>query len=312
MMCRMPVADRHSGYTRAPYDEPSGPTHMSVNSKAEITLAVCTRNRGNRLSECLRHALAQRCSVPWNVIVVDSASTDETPSVLAAWQEKHADRLQTLRLDRPGTGRARVAASEATNAKLLAFTDDDCYAEPDYLEQVVHAFATEPDLGAIGGRILLHDPEDFPITICESTEPASISPRGVVPAGFIQGASMAFRKEALRDAGGFDSRLGPGTPFCNEDVDIAGRINAAGWRVSYLPGPTVRHHHGRRASDDVTNLIRTYDLGRGAYLAKMISSGNLRYLRYWASRAKSQELATTLRELRGAAHFLAVATVRKD
>lgn len=291
---------------------PPQPFSMSVNPPAEITLAICTRNRGSRLSACLRHALAQRCDIPWDVVVVDSASTDDTPSVLAAWQKEFPDRLRVIRLERPGTGRARVAAAESTNANLLAFTDDDCYAEADYLEQIVEAFSGCSDLGAIGGRILLHDPADYPITICESMVEATIPPRGIVPAGFIQGASMAFRRKALRDAGGFDSRLGPGTPFCNEDVDIAGRINAAGWRVSYLPGPTVRHHHGRRSPDDVANLVKTYDLGRGAYLAKMIASGNLRYLRYWAGRAKAQELGTTLRELQGAAHFLAVASVQKD
>lgn len=276
----------------------------------DIVLAICTRNRAGRLAACIEKALAQVCEAEWGVLLVDSASTDETPIVLDEWLSRYPDRLRLLRIDQPGTGRARAAALRATTSQFLAFTDDDCYAEPDLLQCALDAFRRHPHLGMMGGRIMLHDPNDYPITICESLEYCEIGPRRLVRAGFIHGANMTFRRIALEDAGGFDERVGPGTPFCCEDIDIAARVNAAGWPIAYVPEPTVRHHHGRQASSDVSALRKYYDRGRGAFYMKMILAGQWRYLRYWAYTIRKYPKGMSLQELIGGIHFLVSAKKR--
>ena len=91
---------------------------------------------------------------------------------------------------------------------------------------VVDAFA-DRERAFIGGRLLLYDAEDHPITIRVDTAPIPIPPRSVVPTGLVQGANMAFRRDVLERIGGFDDALGPGTPFCNDDVDAVARASAA-------------------------------------------------------------------------------------
>ena len=103
------------------------------------------------------------------------------------------------------------------------------------LDRIVGCFE-EASLGFVGGRVLLFDPTDFPITIQELDHRVEIEPCAFVPAGLIHGANFAFRREVLEAIGGFDPGFGAGTPgFACEDVDAVARAAAAGWW-----GPTIR------------------------------------------------------------------------
>jgi glycosyltransferase involved in cell wall biosynthesis len=273
-----------------------------------LSLIVCTRNRSGRLDALFASMGRIRAQAPWELVIVDSASTDDTTL--------HLDTLvRTLEIPvtivhelRAGLGRARNAGIRAARGALLAFTDDDCYPAIDYVDRVVDAFA-DPDRGFIGGRILLYDAEDHPITVRVDAAAIPIPPRSVVPAGLVQGANMAFRREVLARIGGFDDALGPGTPFCNDDVDAVARASAAGFAGSYVPEPVVHHHHGRRDPADIAALWRSYDHGRGAYYAKCIFDLPTRWqvARYWWRSVGVEKFAATARELEGAVDY----TVRR-
>src|SRR5262249_32961063 len=74
-----------------------------------------------------------------------------------------------------------------------------------------------------------------------------------------------------------------GTRFVADDVDFLARACEAGWGGAYLPGPTVRHHHGRKPGADVAKLRTTYARGRGAYYTKGCLDARRRsvYARHW-------------------------------
>jgi len=209
---------------------------------------------------------------------------------------------------RRGLGRARNTGVAAARGALLAFTDDDCYPAADYIDRVVEAFA-DPERAYVGGRILLFDAEDHPITVRVDSSPIPIPPYSVVPTGLVQGANMAFRRDVLERIGGFDNALGPGTPFCNDDVDAVARASAAGFAGSYVPEPVVHHHHGRRDPAAIAALWRSYDHGRGAYYAKCMFDLPTRWkvARYWWQSVGVEKSSATLRELEGAFEY----TVRR-
>jgi cellulose synthase/poly-beta-1,6-N-acetylglucosamine synthase-like glycosyltransferase len=163
-------------------------------------------------------------------------------------------------------------AMEIARGQILAFTDDDCYPAPDFLSRIWSAFV-DPSVGYITGRITLHDPTDYPITINETTTPHTFPARSLVSVGTVQGANMAFRRRALVGIGGFDPVLGPGTQFVSEDLDAAGRASAMGWKGRYCPEVIVRHHHGRKASD-IPLLMKLYGMGAGAYHMKLLLQGH--------------------------------------
>jgi GT2 family glycosyltransferase len=269
-----------------------------------LSLIVCTRNRAVRLDAFFQAVGGMRARASWELVIVDNGSTDDTPSRLETLARSLDAPVTIVREPRAGLGRARNAGVRAARGALLAFTDDDCYPAIDYVDRVVDAFVNR-ERAFIGGRILLYDEKDHPITIRADTTPIPIPPRTVVPTGLVQGANMAFRREVLERIGGFDDALGPGTPFCNDDVDAVARASAAGFAGSYVPEPVVHHHHGRRDPADIAALWRSYDHGRGAYYAKCIFDLPTRWqvARYWRQSVGVQKFGATTRELEGALHY---------
>jgi GT2 family glycosyltransferase len=269
-----------------------------------LSLIVCTRNRAARLDAFFEAIGRMRALASWEMVIVDNGSIDDTPSRLMTLARSLPSAVTIASEPRPGLGRARNAGVRAARGALLAFTDDDCYPAIDYVDRVVAAFA-DRERAFIGGRILLYDADDHPITIRIDSTAIPIPPCSVVPTGLVQGANMAFRREALERIGGFDDALGPGTPFCNDDVDAVARASAAGLAGSYVPEPVVHHHHGRRGAADVAALWRSYDHGRGAYYAKCIFDLPIRWkvARYWWQSVGVEKFGATMRELGGALDY---------
>lgn len=234
----------------------------------KISLIISTRNRAEQLERCFQSVARISSSAPWELVVIDNASTDETSCVIHRFAEQASFPVRTALEPKPGLANARNLGITVAQGDILAFTDDDCYPAPDYVDQVIRAF-DDPAIGYIGGMVKLFDPADARITIQESTRPKLLKRFGYVPPGGIHGANMAFRRQALVDIGGFDPKLGAGAAFVCEDVDACARASFAGWQGGYFPGPVVHHHHRRRRKD-LLSLRRSYAKGRGAYFAKFL------------------------------------------
>jgi glycosyltransferase involved in cell wall biosynthesis len=249
-----------------------------------ISLVICTKNRAGHLQGCLE-ALAATEYDPrrWELIVVNNGSTDHTNAVLQRFADRVPFRATVVEEPRPGQSRARNAGVKVSRSPLVAFTDDDCYIARDFLTRVVEGFRN-PRYGYIGGRVLLHDPSDAPETIKEDDQAEEIAPHTIVPPGFIHGANMSFRREVWESVGGFDPLFGPGARFVADDVDFLARASQAGFAGAYLPGPVVRHHHGRKPGPEIAKLRTGYARGRGAYYTKgCLMSPELRgmFARHW-------------------------------
>ena len=275
----------------------------------ELSIVICTRNRASQLQGALDSLLAMKTTRRWEAILVDNASTDNTAAVIrqAADGER---RIRYVREERIGLGAARDRGWREARSALIALTDDDCYVAEDFVDAVVDAFKGRPDVGVIGGRILLFDPADARVTICERDHPLEFAPYSFAVAGDIKGANLSFRREALQAIGGFDADLGAGTRFpCEDTVAIAG-VLWAGFEGRYDPRPLVFHHHRRRLPD-VPRLMAGYDRGRGAYYAKFLLRPECRrtfaigWMMEMRNHLDAVHLGRFFRELRSAAAYLA-------
>ena len=233
-----------------------------------LSIVICTRNRADQLRGTLDSLVAMTTARTWEAILIDNASTDGTADVIAEVSAMEP-RIRYFREERVGLGAARDRGWREARSSLVSLTDDDCYLAEDYVDSVVSAFEGRPDVGVLGGRILLFDPADARITIDERDYPVEIAPYSFVVAGAIKGANLSFRREALQAIGGFDPGLGAGTPFPCEDIDAVAGVLWAGFKGRYDPRPLVLHHHRRREAD-VPHLRAGYDRGRGAYYAKFL------------------------------------------
>jgi GT2 family glycosyltransferase len=238
-----------------------------------ISLIVCTRNRAPQLRGMLAVLLGTDfVQNDVEVVLVDSASTDDTPQVIAEFAARTGAR--TVRLERPGLALARNAGIERSSGATLVFTDDDCYLAATYFGTLRANF----DSGRCQygmGSVLLFDPgDDRRVSNYAIEARQELPPYSLLPAGAIHGANMFFLRAVFERAGVFDPRLGAGTPFPCEDIEMATRASLAGFTGVQLPEPVVYHHHGRKAgSPEADETVRQYDFGRGAYYASLLSRG---------------------------------------
>jgi glycosyltransferase involved in cell wall biosynthesis len=272
----------------------------------KISLIICTRNRSSRLKKTLDSIISMACPAPWELVIVDNGSTDDTSSVIHQFQRRFHHKLVAVMEPRPGMGHVRNTGWTNAGGDIVAFTDDDCYPAESFLVSVTQCFEENERIGFVGGRVLLYDPTDYRITIQEQTKSQLLEPRSFVPAGFIHGANLSFRRDALAAVGGFDGRLGYGTSFVCEDVEIQARILAHGWHGAFDPRPVIYHDHGRKTEADVNQLTKIYDHGRGAYYVKCLLNKKIRstYLKNWLKLIRRQAFRTTFRELCAGAEFL--------
>ena len=272
-----------------------------------ISLIICTRNRAEPLSRCLAAVAAIVHDDYWELVVVDNGSTDGTLAVIRSFAKIQDLHVVAVSQPVPGLSNARNAGVAAARGDLILFTDDDCYVAPNHLDAARAAFA-DPAIGFVTGRVRLFDPDDALVTINESTVPERFPARAFLATGLVKGANLGFRRTALdriAPAGQvFDPLLGAGARFpAGEDSDAAQRVALAGWAGAYDPAMVVFHHHGRRKAD-IAGLYQGYDVGLGAFHAKLLTlSGGFRAgLRAWAglpSRVRARP-ALLGGELRGA------------
>lgn len=96
--------------------------------KHRFSVAIPAYNCGRYLAETLDGVLGQSYP-PFEVVVTDDGSTDDTPRVLAS----HADRVRAIRIDNSGPGFARKTAVEACSGDWIALCDGDDVWEPVHL-----------------------------------------------------------------------------------------------------------------------------------------------------------------------------------
>ena len=265
--------------------------------KPVLSIVICTRNRAKSLGGIINSLTQIESDYEWEAIFVDNASTDGTMQVFKDTGD-YGGRFRYLQVDKVGLGAARDAGWRQAHGRIISFTDDDCYLAPNYVNKVVEAFSAHPEVGCVGGRILLYDPQDARMTIEERSVPFEIRPFHFVMAGELQGANLSFRFEVLERVNGFDTDLGAGTKFPCEDIDIVASTLWAGFPARFEPGPVVFHHHGRKWTE-VDKIVADYDRGRGAYYAKYILRRDTRreYIINWWRRANAFYYLSTLRRL---------------
>jgi GT2 family glycosyltransferase len=103
-----------------------------------VTAVIVTYNRKDKLTKVLDHVLAQTRK-PDHVLVVDNASTDGTPEVLASYVADQGVSLLRLTENTGGAGGFATGMARAYEggADFVWIMDDDCYPNPEALEELL-------------------------------------------------------------------------------------------------------------------------------------------------------------------------------
>lgn len=248
-----------------------GSTSPTPDILPHLAVVICTRHRTPFVADTVRSELASHPAA-FTVIVVDQADAD-TADPLAAFDG--LPRFVRIRHAAVGLSRGRnvgAAAAAAAGATIVAYTDDDCVAEPSWLSGFDAAFAGAADIAAVFGTV-----RAAPYDRTTGIIPAYEVRKAVVLRGLANkphaegiGACMAVRVDAWRQLDGFDDWLGAGTSLASgEDTDLIVRLLHSGFAVAEAPDAEVVHF-GFRDWQATRSLVAGYMRGIGAVNAKMI------------------------------------------
>lgn len=148
-----------------------------------------------------------------------------------------------------GLSGARNTGTELAMGEVVAYLDDDATAEPSWLDELVAPFA-DPAVLAVGGWAVpawdTERPAWFPE---EYLWVVGCSHRGLptelAPVRNVIGCNMAFRRQPVLDAGGFDEGLGrtADRPLGCEETELCIRLGQADREARILLEPKARIHH---------------------------------------------------------------------
>ena len=199
----------------------------------EFSVIVCTRNGRTRIGACLE-AIGKMEGGGFETIVVDDGSADGT----ADFVEANFPWVNLLRLD-PGMGLSTARNEGAAIAKggVLAFTDDDCEPDREWIARLRPVFLTGK-FAAAGGPNLPPPPRTWEeAVVCAAPGAPSHVMLDDEEAEHLPGCNIAVTREAFDEIGGFD----PQFHTAGDDVDFCWRLRDAGYRLGFSPGAFVWH-----------------------------------------------------------------------
>ena len=237
--------------------------------QADMTVAISTMERPSALARCIR-ALLDGDTLPAELVIIDQSTDDATERVVRQVASSHtassAVRVGYVRQPRLGLAASRNAAIAASTRPIVAFTDDDCVPDADWLTAITSTFETDQNVDVVTGRILPLGPEQpglHAVSLRPSCMPMRFGGRSL-PWVVGSGANVAVKREWLKHVGGFDERLGVGSPgLAAEDMDFLYRLVAAHATVQYEPRAVMFHE--RKHQSGWLARRTSYSFGMGAF-----------------------------------------------
>ena len=219
-------------------DEPTG--------SASVVICTHTWRRLDQVKACVDSILGGTVA-PQELIVV----VDNNPDLREHLAGALPDGVMLMDSDGRGASEARNTGLAKTSGDVVAFIDDDATADPAWLAELLRGFQALPSAIALGGRILpnyeardgwLPDELLWLVGCTYAGHPTESR-----PIGRPIGCNMAFRREALQRAGGFNKDFGPGSASAqihfNEEIILGKALQAIHGpdAVWYWPGAVVHH-----------------------------------------------------------------------
>jgi glycosyltransferase involved in cell wall biosynthesis len=246
-----------------------------------VRVSVCIpAMRAETLPAAIRSIQRQRYTDWELLVVVQGADPPAAPVARRALEGEPRGRV--LAIPTPGLSRARNAAFAQARGEIVAVTDDDCEADPDWLGVLVGRLDEDPGAGLVGGALVAPAGSRRGLSVCPAMVPTEgrWDPRGAPPPPSWDwvGASFAIRRSLVDRVGEFDEHLGAGTEFGSaEELDYKLRIEALGVPMWATDRAVVQHTHGARYGlGAVLRHHRNYARGYGGLAGKLTLLGDPR------------------------------------
>lgn len=190
-----------------------------------ISVILSTFNRRQLLEKTLPAIFGQTLnSDKYEIIIVDDGSTDGTKVLVESYAKVH-NNLKYFNQGHKGLSASRNLGISKAGGGIIAFTDDDCIPDKDWLKKIGETFKSNPEMVGIEGKVITDKERRL----------FSSAPENLKGNKFT-GANMAFKKESLEQIGLYDEKF----RFYREDSDMAIRISKLG-KIMFNPDIIVYH-----------------------------------------------------------------------
>jgi GT2 family glycosyltransferase len=220
----------------------------------KVSVIIVNWNGSSFLKDCIS-SLATQSIPPFEVIVIDNASTDGSTKQISAafpWIKINVNQTNV------GFAAANNQGIKLSQGDKILFLNMDTKLSPEFIGELSKELDATPGLGSVCGKLLLL--RDGEQNLIDSVG-IKISPeRYIIELGQGQrdkgqyllpvdrfggtGAAVMYKRQALEDAA-VDGQIFDESFFAyNEDVDLAWRCQLFGWRCRYVPQALGWHYRG--------------------------------------------------------------------
>jgi glycosyltransferase involved in cell wall biosynthesis len=258
-----------------------------------VSIVIPTLNRAHTVGNAVLSILAGNYT-NIEIIVVDQSNDDSTRAALAPLMSDN--RLRYIQVDRKGASAARNRGIAASRGEIIAFTDDDITANPQWIELIVAEFRADRDLQFVSGALVAPPYDHAQGYIPEFTPYPAITGWELVMNA--ANANFGARRELFACIGGYDELCGPGGILkSSDDGDIVLRIVRSGMKWKVCPHIRVEHTFGFRPGQAAQALLAEYNYGNGAIFGRAARRGDLIAAAWYAASEVKQGLRNTARML---------------
>lgn len=265
---------RQTGVLPAPEPAPDlAPVPVGTSDEPLVSIIVPVHGQWAYTRQCL--ASIEECSafVPFEVVVVDDCSPDDTAALV---EQCHGVRLVRTPSNLGFVGACNTGA-RAARGELLVFLNNDTIVRPGWLDALVRTAEADDRVGLVGAKLVYPDgrlQEAGGIVWSDGTgwnygrgqDPADPEFNVLRDVDYCSGAAILVRGDVFAKVGGFDEQY---APAYYEDTDLAFAVRAAGFRAVVQPEAVVVHHEGASHGTDVSSGVKRFqELNRGRFVEK--------------------------------------------
>jgi glycosyltransferase involved in cell wall biosynthesis len=240
---------------------------------ATISVIIIAKNLAWNIARIIESVMRET-PVGTQIIVVDSASKDETVSIARSYG---VNVIQLNAQQRLTAAAGRFVGHQHANGKYVLFLDGDMALQPGWLPLGIAALNNDGKLAAVCGELVDVDP--VPVTKAELAGKPQRTAALSVPVGTAMaavreidycGGAALYRGHILKMVGGFNPAL-----YSDEEPELCLRIRQAGFAFGKLDVPMVLHYskpHTTSISADLLRWRKNLYIGYGQNLRNKLGT----------------------------------------
>ncbi|WP_138496197.1 glycosyltransferase [Paenibacillus pinistramenti] len=229
-----------------------------------VSIIIPVYNQWNYTYSCLVSILQNTLDIPYEVIIADDMSTDETVNI--------AQYVENITVVRDGINRGFLLncnhAAKAARGKYLFFLNNDTNVQADWLSSLLEVIESDASVGMVGSKLVYPDgrlQEAGGIIWNDASgwnygrldDPGKPEYNYLKEVDYISGAAILVRHTIWQELGGFDERY---VPAYFEDTDLAFEVRRLGYKVILQPKSVIVHFEGISHGTDTNSGIKSYQV----------------------------------------------------